>query len=87
MHIAIATASAERQSNDSTIQRLENAWSIAYLRGDTGFEKCLLSSDFAEILRTGEVKFLSDELGFAEKNKGKNPPPSVLPVWRSSYPR
>ncbi len=56
----------------ATVQQLENAWSIAYLRGDTELERCLLSPDFTEILRTGEVKLLADELEFAVKNKGKN---------------
>ena len=35
-------------------------------------ERCLLASDFTEILRTGEVKFLADELYLAAKNRGKN---------------
>ncbi len=56
----------------TTVQRLENAWSVAYLRGDTDLERCLLTPDFTEILRTGEVKVLADELQFAVKNKGKN---------------
>jgi hypothetical protein len=56
----------------ATVQHLEDAWSIAYLKGDTDLELCLLAPDFTEILRTGEVKVLTDELGFAAKNKGKN---------------
>jgi hypothetical protein len=61
------------QSRDvTTVQHLENAWSVAYLRGDTELERCLLTPDFTEILRTGEVKVLTDELEFALKNKGKN---------------
>jgi|HubBroStandDraft_6_1064221.scaffolds.fasta_scaffold00014_44 hypothetical protein len=56
----------------ATVQRLENAWSIAYLRGDTDLERCLLAPDFTEILRTGEVKVFTDELAFAAKNRGKN---------------
>jgi hypothetical protein len=56
----------------ATVQDLEHAWSVAYLRGDTDFERCLLASDFTEIMRTGEVKGLTDELAFAAKNKGKN---------------
>lgn len=56
----------------ATIQRLERAWSLAYLRGDTDLEDCLLTPDFTEIMRTGEVKVLKDELEFAERNKGKN---------------
>ena len=68
-----------QQKDEATIQRLEKAWSVAYLRGDTEFEKCLLTPDFTQIMRNGEVKFLSDELGFAEKNKGKNLSISGLP--------
>jgi hypothetical protein len=56
----------------ATVQHLENAWSTAYLRGDIELERCLLTPDFTEILRTGEVKALADELEFAMKNKGKN---------------
>ena len=63
-----------QQRDAATIQRLENAWTVAYLKADTNFELCLLSSDFTEIVRSGEVKFLSDELAFARKNEGKNLP-------------
>ena len=37
----------------ATIQRLEDEWSLAYLRGDTDVERCLLTPDFTEILRNG----------------------------------
>jgi hypothetical protein len=56
----------------ATIARLEKAWTLAYLSGDSDLEKCILTSDFTEILRTGEVKVLKDELRFAEENRGKN---------------
>jgi len=68
----------------ATIQHLEDEWSTAYLQGNTDFERCLLAPDFTEILRTGEVKFLGDELELAAKNRGKNlaiphlPKPKVL---------
>jgi hypothetical protein len=68
-----------QQRDVATIQRLENAWSVAYLKADTNFELCLLSKDFTEIVRSGEVKFLSDELAFARKNEGKNLPIPKLP--------
>lgn len=58
----------------ATLQRLETAWSIAYLKGDTEFERCLLTPDFTEIMGSGEVAALKDELGFAEANQGKNLP-------------
>ena len=61
------------------IQRLENAWTVAYLKADTNFELCLLSKEFTEIVRSGDVKFLSDELAFARKNEGKNLPIPKLP--------
>lgn len=61
------------QSKDvATIQRLEDEWSLAYLQGNTDFERCLLAPDFTEILRTGEATFLADELELAAKNRGKN---------------
>jgi hypothetical protein len=63
----------------ATVQDLEHAWSVAYLRGDTDLERCLLASDFTEIMRTGEVKGLTDELEFAAKNQGKNPAIPDLP--------
>jgi hypothetical protein len=65
--------------NVATIERLELAWSRAYLRGDTGFEECLLTPDFAEIMRNGDVKHLSDELALAAKNKANPPPVGELP--------
>jgi hypothetical protein len=63
----------------ATIRRLENAWTVAYLKADANFERCLLSPDFTEIMRSGEVKFLPDELEFAMKNKGKDLPIPNLP--------
>ena len=68
-----------QQRDVATIQRLENAWTVAYLKADTNFELCLLSKDFTEIVRSGDVKFLSDELAFARKNEGKNLPIPKLP--------
>jgi hypothetical protein len=68
-----------QQRDVATIQRLEHAWTVAYLKADTNFELCLLSKDFTEIVRSGEVKFLSDELAFARKNEGKNLPIPKLP--------
>ena len=68
-----------RQRDVATIQRLEYAWTFAYLKADTNFELCLLSKDFTEIVRSSEVKFLSDELAFARKNEGKNLPIPKLP--------
>jgi hypothetical protein len=68
-----------QQRDVTTIQRLENAWTIAYLKADTNFELCLLSKDFTEIVRSGEVKSLADELAFARKNEGKNLPIPKLP--------
>lgn len=61
-----------QQKDVATIQRLELAWTEAYLRADTDFMSCLLAPDFAEIMRSGELKTLSDELAMAEKNRGKN---------------
>jgi hypothetical protein len=68
-----------QRKDEATVQRLENAWSIAFLQGDVDLERCLLAPDFKEILRTGEVKVLADELEFAVKNKGKNLTIPALP--------
>jgi hypothetical protein len=73
------TAFDDEKRDAATVERLETAWSVAYLQGDTNFERCLLTPDFTEILRSGEVKALSDELALAEKNKGKNLPIPDLP--------
>ena len=55
----------------ATVQRLEEAWSVAYLRGDTEMEQCLLTPDFTEVMRSGEIKTLKYELDLAEANQGK----------------
>jgi hypothetical protein len=62
-----------------TVQRLEDAWSLAYLKGDTEFEKCLLVPEFTEIVRSGELKTLEDELRMAANNRGKNLPVPSMP--------
>jgi hypothetical protein len=65
-------AELQGQSRDiATVQRLENAWSIAYLKGDEDLEECLLTPDFTEILGDGSIKHLQDELALARNNKGK----------------
>ena len=63
----------------ATIESLELEWTRAYLRGDTGFEECLLTPDFTEIMRSGDIKHLSDELAFAAKNKAMPLPLGVYP--------
>jgi hypothetical protein len=78
-------ALAHQRRDAATIQRLENAWSLAYLTGDTEFEACLLTPDFTEIMSTGSIHNLSEELALAEKNKGKtvaalNLPPTTVHI-------
>ncbi|HEV2288206.1 MAG TPA: nuclear transport factor 2 family protein [Candidatus Acidoferrales bacterium] len=63
---------ANQRENAATIQHLEHAWSMAFLTGDTQLEGCLLSPDYREIRRNGELKYLRDELEMAAKNRGKN---------------
>jgi hypothetical protein len=63
----------------ATIESLELEWTRAYLRGDTEFEECLLTPDFGEIMRGGDIKHLSDELALAAKNKAKPLPLGELP--------
>lgn len=72
-------ALANQRLDAATIQRLEKAWTVAYLKGDLDLERCLLTADFTEIIRSGEVKVLADELEFARKNTGKNLPVPDLP--------
>jgi hypothetical protein len=68
-----------QQKDEATIQKIERSWNFAIARGDSSFERCLLSADFMEILNKGELKTLEDELGFTDKNKGKNRPMPNLP--------
>jgi hypothetical protein len=73
----------DERKDAATIQALEAAWSAAFLRGDTDFERCLLTPDFTEITRGGAVKSLADELALAAQNRGKDllPPPALqIPV-------
>jgi hypothetical protein len=63
----------------ATIEALEFEWSRAYLRGDTEFEACLLTADFTEIMRNGQVNHLSDELALATKNTANPLPVGELP--------
>lgn len=70
-----------QQKDEATIRRLEDGWNIAFLRGGTNFERCLLTSDFTSISRQGRVRVLADELAVAAENKGKNLPiPSFAKV-------
>jgi Domain of unknown function (DUF4440) len=63
----------------ATIQHLEDEWSIAFIHGDTEFMRCLLIPEFTEITRSGELKFLRDELDMAARNHGRNLPVPELP--------
>lgn len=73
-----------QQKDAATIQHLENAWSVAFLHGDTQFMSCLLVPEYTEIMRSGALKHRSDELEMTAKNQGKNlavpdlPQPEVL---------
>jgi hypothetical protein len=62
---------AHQRRDAATIQRLESAWSLAYLTGDAELESCLLTPDFTEIMSNGSINHLSEELALAEKNKGE----------------
>lgn len=68
-----------QQRDAATIVRLEAAWNVAFLQGDTALERCLLMPDFTEIMRDGDVKYLSDELAFAARNIGHHLPPTPVP--------
>jgi hypothetical protein len=70
---------AQEKKDEATIQQLEHAWSVAFLTGDTDFEACLLSPDFAEIRSDGNLHRLSDELALAAKHKGKPMPNIDIP--------
>jgi hypothetical protein len=74
-----AQSPPHQQKDEATIQKIETSWNLAIARGDSSFERCLLTVDFMEILSKGEVKALTDELGLTYKNKGKNRPIPDLP--------
>jgi hypothetical protein len=73
-------ALADQKKDTATIQKLEKAWSMAFLSGDTEFEACLLAADFMEIGSSGQIYHLDDELAMAGKNKGKAVPNMDLPA-------
>lgn len=70
---------AHQRRDAGTIRQLEAAWNLAFLTGNIEFERCLLTSDFTEIMSTGHIYQLSDELALAEKNKGKKVTSSMTP--------
>ena len=77
-------ALAHQRRDAATIERLETAWSLAYLTGDE-FEACLLAPDFPEIMSNGCIHHLREELELAEKNKGNamtapNMPPITIHI-------
>jgi hypothetical protein len=78
---ACARPELQGQKRDpATIQQLEKAWSIAYLKGDAGLEACLLLPGFTEILGDGRVMHLDDELALARSNRGKHLPIPGFPA-------
>jgi hypothetical protein len=62
-----------------TILTLESAWNSAFLGGDTESMKCLLTPDFTEIMRNGNIYHRSDELALTEKNRGAAKAAPALP--------
>jgi ketosteroid isomerase-like protein len=70
---------AHEQKDVATIDKIEKAWTVAFLRGDTQFERCLLTSDFTEIMRHGNITTLVDELRGAAENREKNMPIPEFP--------
>lgn len=49
---------ANQKQDAATVQRLENAFAVAFLKGDTDFEKCLLLPNYAEVSRSGKWRAL-----------------------------
>jgi len=70
----------QNQTQDAvTIQRLEKAWSAAFLKGNVEVERCLLLPEFTEIFGDGRIEHLEDELNLARANQGKDLP---IPAFR-----
>jgi hypothetical protein len=63
---------AHQQHDAETVQKLENAFASAFLKGDTNFEKCLLLPNYSEVSRSGKWRVLSEELASTAKNQGRN---------------
>jgi hypothetical protein len=61
-----------QQKDAATVQKLETAFTVAFLKGDTDFEKCLLLPNYSEVSRSGKWRELSDELEGTARNRGKN---------------
>lgn len=71
----------QSQTRDvATVERLEKAWTLAFLSGDEELERCLLTPDFTEVLSDGSIKHLADELALARNNLGKNRPVPDIPA-------
>lgn len=69
----------DQHKDEATIQDLETLWNMTMAKGDTNFERCLLTSNFMEILPSGKLKTATDQLGFIAKNKRQNKPIPDLP--------
>jgi|HubBroStandDraft_3_1064219.scaffolds.fasta_scaffold14540_2 hypothetical protein len=78
-HTCLQPALLHQRQDEATVQRLERAWSLAFLKGDSEFERCLLAPEFTEIMSNGEIKFLADELTLARANLGAQRPIPPLP--------
>jgi hypothetical protein len=63
---------ANQQHDAATVQKLETAFTVAFLKGDTSFEKCLLLPNYSEVSRSGKWRVLSEELASTAKNQGRN---------------
>jgi hypothetical protein len=70
---------ADQHHDAETVQKLETAFTDAFLKGDTDFEKCLLLPNYAEVSRSGKWRDLSDELAGTARNQGKNLSVPVMP--------
>jgi hypothetical protein len=63
---------ANQQHDAATVEKLESAFTAAFLKGDTDFEKCLLLPSYSEVSRSGKWRVLSEELASTAKNRGRN---------------
>jgi hypothetical protein len=63
---------ADQKQDAATVQRLENAFTAAFLKDDTDFEKCLALPNYGEVSRSGKWRELWSELEGTARNRGKN---------------
>jgi hypothetical protein len=72
---------SDQHMDAATVRRVDSAWSVAFVRADTAFLRCLLTSDYVGYSRTGVVADRATELAKSLRSGDPNKP---LPEFPSS---